>query len=460
MLLIFFIALFFSLSLKSQYLNPGGYPLITIPTESYKTLDHASEGILITIDTTIFHFFRLDPGIMGNHTGNGGRLVMRYSYDKGDTWSELKTIFNSPYDDRNVNGGLVQNNTILLNFRIYDAPPQIHKGYYYIYSTNKGETWSDTIKVNTLGRSSDTHKIIGNDEIGYYNAIYAYDYCEIWHSWNGVDWDSIVYIFDYRNDPLINFSEICFEYLGNGVFLGLFRNESNIPGQRGYYQVESYDFGKSWTHPEITNICDGFYCVSPCLFYDKIHNDLWIIACDRRGLNTFGHYDDAIWLYKMSPDEVLQNPKGYYPFLVFQRPKPSFLRFYGYPSYTKLDNGDYLVIFTECEYRNSSKGEWAYLYQFKILYSTGFVNVKSESLSSNEVFIFPNPAYDVINISLNNTHAYQIKIYNQLGDLLLSRNIENHLNVAEINLKSLPSGFYYCEIITNKGSIIKKFIKK
>lgn len=421
MSIITFILLFVFSKLYSQYLNPGAYPLVTKPVESYKTIDHASEGFLVTIDTVVLHFFRLDPGITGNHTGNGGRIVMRYSYDRGNTWSEPNVIFNSPFDDRNVNGGLVQDNTIVVNFRIYDAFSQEHFGYFYMFSTDKGETWSDTIRVNTEGTISDTHKIIGNDEIGYYNAIYKFDYCELWHSWDGINWDSIVYIFDYRNDPSIKFSEISFEYLGNGVFLGLFRNESNVASQRGYYQVESYDYGKTWTHPALTNICDGFYCVSPCLFYDKTHNNLWVVATDRRGLNTLDHYDDAVWLYKVSPDEILQNPAGYYPFLVFQRPEPSFYRFYGYPTYTKLDNGDYLIIFTECKYRSSVKGEHAYFYQFKILYSAGFVETESKSINSGNVFVFPNPSAKFLSIVSDNNSIKDVKIFNHSGQIVLQK---------------------------------------
>ncbi len=45
--------------LYAQYLNPNGYPLITEPIISYKTVDHHSEGFLVTLDSVVFHFFRL-----------------------------------------------------------------------------------------------------------------------------------------------------------------------------------------------------------------------------------------------------------------------------------------------------------------------------------------------------------------------------------------------------------------
>ncbi|MGQ9847609.1 MAG: sialidase family protein, partial [Bacteroidales bacterium] len=334
----------------AQYLNPNSYPLVTIPIISYQTEDHNSEGFLITIDSTVYHFFRQDPGITGYHTGNGGRIMLRTSNDNGDTWSTPIVIYDSPYDDRNVHGGITENGRIIVTFRKYDAPTATHIEYCFMYSDDKAQTWHGPFTVATEGHTSGTNQIFGNNNIGYYNIIYSTNYCEMRHSWDGSNWDSIIYIWDYRLSNLYKISEASFTYLGNGVIIGLFRNESGILGEN-FFQVESYNYGLNWTEPTLTNIAEGFFCPSPWIFYEPVFNHVWVIATDRRGnfSNFYNHNQDAIWLYKMYPDEIIGNPNDYLPFLVFERPNPSFYRFYGYPASTKTPDGNYLVLFTESE---------------------------------------------------------------------------------------------------------------
>jgi Neuraminidase (sialidase) len=121
----FFFFLFITNTLTwAQYLNPNDFPLVTEPIISYKTIDHNSESFLVTLDSTVYHFFRQDPGQTGNHTGNGGRIMMRTSNDNGDTWTNPVVIYDSQYDDRNVHGGITEDGRIIVTFRKYDALPQ------------------------------------------------------------------------------------------------------------------------------------------------------------------------------------------------------------------------------------------------------------------------------------------------------------------------------------------------
>jgi len=460
----FIILLFLLLStfIWAQYLNPNGYPLITEPTISYKTNDHNSEGFLITLDSTVYHFFRQEPGQNGNHVGNGGRIMMRTSIDNGNNWSIPIVLYDSPYDDRNVHGGITEDGRIIVTFRKYDAFAGVHIDYCFMYSDDKAQTWSAPFSIATDGISSGTNQIFGNNNIGYYNIIFSTNYCEMRHSWDGSNWDSIVYVWDYRLSNHYNISEASFTYLGNGVIIGLFRNDSGIMGEN-FFQVESYNYGHSWTEPRLTNIADGFFCPSPWIFYDSVFNYIWVIATDRRGnfSNYYEHNQDAIWLYKMYPHEIINNFNEYSPFLVFERPNPSFYRFYGYPSSTKTPDGNYLVLFTESQRRNY-QGEWAYLYQFKILYYLNPINRITENNKKNiELHLFPNPASQQIFIPLNRTFENQIFIYNDLGQLVI-QNVapkEFNGNYFNINLESLKPGIYNCIVQTPNETQVATFVK-
>ena len=448
---------FFSSFSWAQYLNPNDYPLVTEPVLSYKTIDHNSEGFLVTLDSTIYHFFRQDPGQSGNHVGNGGRIMMRTSTDNGDTWTNPVVIYDSPYDDRNVHGGVTENGRIIVTFRKYDAFNLTHIEYCFMYSDDKAHTWQGPFTINTEGVSSSTNQIFGNNNIGYYNTISSSKYCELRHSWDGSNWDSIVYVWDFRLSNQYKISEASFTYLGNGVIIGLFRNDSIAFGQT-YLQVESYDYGKSWTELQLTNIADGFYCVSPFIFYDPDYNHVWVIASDRRGY--YSHDQESIWLYKMYPDEIVGSPQSYIPFLVIQRPKPSFYRFYGYPSSTKTPDGNYLVIFSESEYR--SKPEWAYLYQFKILYKIYFNDISAINNEKMHNFkVYPNPASKQIFIPLNRSDEHQLNIYNELGQLVFQTIVPKEFgsNYFNINIESLPAGIYKCIAQSFNETKVATFVK-
>lgn len=446
---------------NAQYLNPNGFPLITNPVISYKTVDHNSEGFLVTLDSTVFHFFRQDSSIYGNHIGNTGRIVMRTSNDNGDTWTNPITIFNSPYDDRNIHGGITEDGRIIVTFRKFDAPTTTHIEYCFMYSDDKGQTWDGPFTVATEGVSSGTNQIFGNNNIGYYNCILSSKYCELRHSWDGSNWDSIVYIWDYRLTNQYKISEASFAYLGYGVIIGLFRNESNIFGEN-YYQVESYDYGKTWTEPTLTNIANGLFCPSPWIFYEPVYNDIWVIAIDRRGnFPNYSHEHDSIWLYKVSPDEILGNPRDYYPFLVFPRPNPSFYRTYGYPASTKTPDGNYLVIFTESEFRNP-KSEWAYLYQFKILYHNSPVSTIAYNNISSSIKVFPNPASTEIFIPIDGSYDNQIFVFNDIGQTIMQFDAkkETGSKFYHINVESLMPGLYNCVIVSPTEKKVATFIKQ
>jgi len=87
--------------------------------------------------------------------------------------------------------------------------------------------------------------------------------------------------------------------------------------------------------------------------------------------------------------------------------------------------------------------------------------VKTINLNSNEIFnvsIYPNPAKNVLNITVANGDVKQVRIFNSLGKTVYTT-IENRTSYI-LNLTSLSSGIYFVEILTNDGRReVEKFSK-
>ena len=93
---------------------------ISSVSETNVNENHASEGVMMTLGNgNIIKFYRLDEGVAGGHVGNGGKIVKRISIDNGMTWGEESTVYSDQYDDRNIRGGIINDNVILLFY--YDT---------------------------------------------------------------------------------------------------------------------------------------------------------------------------------------------------------------------------------------------------------------------------------------------------------------------------------------------------
>jgi hypothetical protein len=92
-------------------------------------------------------------------------------------------------------------------------------------------------------------------------------------------------------------------------------------------------------------------------------------------------------------------------------------------------------------------------------YEYCFISTQEENLAAS-VQIAPNPTTDFIHISIkdeNNWEDVFYRLYNSNGQLLKEGNINNQ--AESINIQLLPSGLYFTEIITEKGSVTKKVVK-
>ena len=77
-----------------------------------------------------------------------------------------------------------------------------------------------------------------------------------------------------------------------------------------------------------------------------------------------------------------------------------------------------------------------------------------ELVFENSISIYPNPATNTINITINsNTNYIKSEIYNILSQRILKTNKKS------ISIENLSKSTYFLKIYTEKGIAIKKFIK-
>ena len=82
------------------------------------------------------------------------------------------------------------------------------------------------------------------------------------------------------------------------------------------------------------------------------------------------------------------------------------------------------------------------------------------STSSNEkisVRIYPNPANDVVNISLEDVQNAKVAIYDSIGRLIKMQNITSEM--SQIHISELPKGVYIFNVESNSGKIAKQIVK-
>jgi bacillolysin len=84
---------------------------------------------------------------------------------------------------------------------------------------------------------------------------------------------------------------------------------------------------------------------------------------------------------------------------------------------------------------------------------TGNVDVTTEKFNFN---LYPNPAEDLLNVSVTDNRKATYRIYNYLGQEVKVGN----LNEREINISSFGSGLYIFEINDGQKTLTKKFVKK
>ncbi|OQB00167.1 MAG: BNR/Asp-box repeat protein [Bacteroidetes bacterium ADurb.Bin217] len=317
--------------------------------------DHTFEGSLIRIsDTEILHLFRLDPGFEGNHVGNNGCIAKRMSYNNGVTWSEPQIVYNDEYDNRFSTAFKLDNGDIVAFFRryyCYDTWSGVNVDSDMLISKDNGNTWSERIYLEDIGPSGcfmNVFKIHGIP--GYFASTYANAYIDLRYSEDGYAWDSVCYVWDYRDSAHLQINEPYFASLGDGKVIGLFRAEN-----RPIHQVVSFDSGKTWSQPTPTNIANGAFCPSPTITYSSIYDRALIVVTDRRGGNyDYINFYSGTWFYFAEPSQIMEMPLAYTLSGFLQRGQPNDFRMLGYPSVLETSDTSFVVLYSDAYKKHNS----------------------------------------------------------------------------------------------------------
>jgi hypothetical protein len=79
-----------------------------------------------------------------------------------------------------------------------------------------------------------------------------------------------------------------------------------------------------------------------------------------------------------------------------------------------------------------------------------------EQEDANSLTIYPNPAEDFIQLTLDGDHAHRVKFYNSLGEVVLDTAVRDR---QKIDLSTLSSGVYFL-VLEKDGRRLKKKILK
>ena len=96
-----------------------------------------------------------------------------------------------------------------------------------------------------------------------------------------------------------------------------------------------------------------------------------------------------------------------------------------------------------------------------IIIDDTIITTSVNELSLKDQFsVYPNPANDEIQVCSNQYSVSSIKIFNMLGEVLLSLSISERRTPITINIKDIPTGVYFVKVKTENGICFKKFIKE
>jgi hypothetical protein len=82
--------------------------------------------------------------------------------------------------------------------------------------------------------------------------------------------------------------------------------------------------------------------------------------------------------------------------------------------------------------------------------------INAHETELNSIGLYPNPASDLLNINTREGHS-ELKIFDTLGQLLLTKNINTQ---SSIDVSQLKAGIYLLSIESENGKVVKRFVKE
>jgi hypothetical protein len=100
--------------------------------------------------------------------------------------------------------------------------------------------------------------------------------------------------------------------------------------------------------------------------------------------------------------------------------------------------------------------------RFELIFSKSATGINNALLSNSNFMVFPNPANNVLNLSLTITleDNYSYTIFNQLGAEVNAGNLDfNAKRTHALNIENLSNGVYFIQVKNAKSAQTIKFIK-
>jgi len=182
------------------------------------------------------------------HVGGKGILIMRLSHDQGQSWTDSTVIFNDPiYDSRNAGGGVTPSGRLIVFFTRYDTTTSTFHDQGYIFSDDKGSTWSNYTTVSTGGHpifspygkmTAGANGVLMQSVRGYtgnLRSVYVIKSTD-----NGTTWGSPITIV---SDSIQRYTETDILYLTGSTVIAVAR--TNVGTK--FRQFISTDNGDTWS---------------------------------------------------------------------------------------------------------------------------------------------------------------------------------------------------------------------
>ncbi len=87
------------------------------------------------------------------------------------------------------------------------------------------------------------------------------------------------------------------------------------------------------------------------------------------------------------------------------------------------------------------------------------LGIKSNSIVSNKLFVYPNPGKDFMNVTYDGSILNSIEMTDLNGRVVKTLTVSNSSNV-QVNVSDLTPGVYMMKIISDNGTTTKKIIKE
>ena len=109
---------------------------------------------------------------------------------------------------------------------------------------------------------------------------------------------------------------------------------------------------------------------------------------------------------------------------------------------------------------NLAAGEYRLYSDSRISEADLRTDIESPIIQKESFFLFPNPTANILNIKVSDDlKIHSWKIFSLQGKEVLSGNWDAN-QIQQIDISSIRSGIYICEIVTQEGFLYKKLIKQ